>query len=192
MNKPKIIVDVDDSLSKDFCSNWINWHNEQTGEKIKIEQLTDWDITQFVKSEYKRRIYEYLEEPVSANIIFKTCTPMEDSIEVTKWLQQYFDLLVVSASHPMNAPYKFQWLQRYYPHIPVKNINFWQDKTLLTSVSDWIIEDNYKNASKFKYGLLITRSWNKKYQYDKRFNTWLEIKNYIQRLINLGHIKEVA
>jgi 5'(3')-deoxyribonucleotidase len=189
MNRPVLAIDIDDTLSF-FWESWMNQFQILKGYKPNKEDCIEWDITKYIKPEDKDFVYSIISDKLHSNIIFKSCTPHENSSEVTEWLQNYFDIWLVTATHYNNFPSKVEWVKRYYPHIDPHKICVLSDKSLFKA--DWIIDDKYSTVCQFKHGVLFHQPWNSKYEHNPRVHNWLEIKQYFQRLINLGIIKEVA
>lgn len=193
MNKPVLACDYDDVISRSMES-WLSEFNFQTNENVTKDMLLEWDIHKFIKPEHKEYIYWLLEDQTKSNMIYKSAKPYENAVEVTQWLQEYFDIWIVTSAYPNNLAPKSAWLQRYFPHIPTRQICVINDKPLLLK-ADWIIDDKLATVKHFKHGLLFNQNWNLKYDYpkEKRFDNWLQIQSYFQRLINLGILKkEVA
>ena len=106
--KQKIIaVDFDDVIV-DLIPTWLDMYNVDYDDQLKSEDITDWDISKFVKSECGKMIYEYLDLPnlyddvnivsgaldgidklreVGYRIVFVTSTNIAQNGQKLKWLQ---------------------------------------------------------------------------------------------------------
>lgn len=187
MQKQILAIDIDDTLSH-FVEKWLNefkWWKNYSPNK---EDCVDWDITQFIKPEDRDFIYWIIADKNISKKIFGECKPQENAKDVIEWLQNYFDIWLVTSTHYNNFATKVEWVKRYFPNIETNKICVLSDKTLFKA--DWIIDDKYSTIAQFKHGILFTQPWNLKYDYPTRVNNWLEIKQYFQRLINLKIIKE--
>jgi 5'(3')-deoxyribonucleotidase len=195
LNKEPLFIDHDDTMS-DFMPALLNFYNKEAHDNLTPNDITDWNLSSFVKQGFEKRIYEYLKDPAISRVIFMSAPPLPHMIEVTQWLQQYFDLWVASATHPFNVRIKAEWLIRYTPHISIEDRYIvTPDKTFYNTKVQRIIDDKFSTSIAFKQGLLMNKSWNAKYTdfpQERRVNNWIEIQAYFENLISKGQLKGVA
>jgi 5'(3')-deoxyribonucleotidase len=181
--KPIISCDMDDTLSKDFCQKWLEYYAFDSGHKLTVDMVQEWDLTKYVLPEYKNKIYDYLKNKQISNVIFKSCTPSDNAQEVTKWLQEHFELYIVTATNPYNLPSKAAWLERYFPHISLDRLVVLSSKNLFSA--DYLIDDRWTTIRDFPgKGILYTQNWNKSAKPKTRVNNWLDIKSYFEQIIS--------
>ena len=53
-----IILDVDDVVLN-LVPNWLKLYNRDFNDNLTKEQITEWNITKFIKPEAKYSIYQY-------------------------------------------------------------------------------------------------------------------------------------
>jgi 5'(3')-deoxyribonucleotidase len=184
MNTKKIIaVDMDDTL-QDFIPHWINAYNKKYNDKLHHSQITEWDVTKFIKPECGVKIYELLNEPN----FFANMTPKESSQEVTKWLSEYYDIYIVTNSHYKTYDEKIKWVMKHYPHLKIEDGKFITLKNKYLFKADYLIDDGAHNIESFpNTSLLINMPHNQNYvNEDKtkrvyRVNNWSEIAVFFSK-----------
>ena len=66
----KIVVAVDqDGVLCDILTHWLSEYNEQTGENITEEDITEWDMFKFVKHPKVLQVLLFLIHPLFIKII---------------------------------------------------------------------------------------------------------------------------
>lgn len=112
---------------------------------------------------------------------------MEGSQEVVKWLNEHFDLYIVTAASEFRNSLadKHDWLRKNFPFIHWKKFVFCGDKSIIKA--DYLIDDHVRNLKKFSgKGVLYTASHN---IYDSTFdrvNNWKEVRAYFENVLAQG------
>jgi 5'(3')-deoxyribonucleotidase len=160
-----IALDVDD-VCLDLMENWLISYNTDFSDNLQEKEITDWDITKFVKPEAKASIYEYINKPD----VFLSAKPVLGALENVNALKSWgHRIIYVTANNPNGC--KQEWLKKW--RFLQKDSDFIQayDKSLI--YADILLDDKYENARDFKgAGFLLTKPWNKKYNHPYRANSW--------------------
>jgi len=176
--KTKIVgVDVDDVIIS-FVPILIALHNRDYNNKLKINQITDWNLLKFVDKQCGKNIYNYIESPD----IYNEAKPIKDSLWGVNSLRSLgYRVIYVTVNNYGNAKYK--WLLKYGYMDTGKDFVVAEDKSLVKA--NMLLDDNFQNIKGFENeGWLMTYPWNIKYQYKNRVKNW---KDFIRR-IEISHV----
>jgi len=178
-NKKSIALDMDDVLNP-LIPSWILEYNRDYNDNLQPSDITSWDVCNFVKPECNEKIYNYLFKPK----FFTYMKPQEDSIEVTKWLIEHFNVHVVTNSHYKTWQDKIEWVIKYYPHLQADKGKFICTSEKHMWRADYLVDDNGVNIESFApYGKVILYDKpHNQYLGDKytRLHNWKEIKTYFE------------
>ena len=168
-----IAIDVDDTVL-DLMSTWLSLYNAEFNDNLKREQITDWNISQFVKSEAKDRMYEYIEYPD----VFYGSLPIENSLQGINLLKSLGNRIVyITANNPENC--KYHWLVENGFLDNKEDFICALDKSLI--YCDYMIDDKYENIiNSWGFGTLFNQSWNLQYEYSDRATDWDDIIKMIE------------
>ena len=138
--KKKILIDMDGVLA-DVYKSLIRYQYTDRGVEKTEDQLNGIE-------EYKA--FPDLREIVSNNRFFYYAPLMADCVEGLKYLNEKYDLLIVSAAteFPNCINDKQQWLEKYFPFISFRQMIFCGQKDSI--MGDIMIDDHPKNLSLFK------------------------------------------
>ena len=166
--KKKILVDMDGVLANVY----LPLIEGQYTNKGMIKVIDDLNGIE----EYKA--FPDLKKIVSSNNFFYHAPLMEDAIEGLKYLNDKYDLLIVSAAteFPGCINDKQMWLQKYFPFISYKQMIFCGKKDSV--MGDIMIDDHPKNLDYFKgHRILFTQphNINLKNESYSRFVNWKEV-----------------
>ena len=168
-----IAVDVDDVVL-DLMPKWLEHYNLDFNDNLKPKQITDWDITKFVKPEAKDKIYNYIHNK----------EVFEESKQVTSaWAGLSYIRLMkhrvifVTANNPQNV--KYNWLFENGLINRTEDFVVAKDKSLI--FADYMIDDSYDNVKSFcgERAWLMNKPWNMKYDWNYRVNNWSEIITHL-------------
>lgn len=180
-----VLIDIDDTIG-DLVSVWINRYNRKYNDNLIKENITDWNIANFVKPECGEKIYDFIKTPS----IYKRVNPIPLSKEGVSELRQYFDIIfTTSTPHPIQG-IKYLWLKEH---------EFWNEKDHYVETSSkflikgsLIIDDNWENILKFSgFGLLFDQPWNKKFKHPNRIHGWEEILDNINKFKEWKNEKDI-
>lgn len=180
----RIICDVDDVLA-DLLVVWLEKYNRDYDDNLILDNITAWDITQFVKPECGKKIFSYLSHPD----LYDTVEPVPGAVEgVQALLDAGHEVIFVSAEYTDS---KAAWMVRNgFIDKPGKLIGC-RDKSLV--MADLIIDDNFDTISSFHgYGILFDRVHNREYETDVRVAGWPEVIKRVERIAGMNKSKEVS
>lgn len=170
--KKIIAVDCDDVLFN-LVPLWVQKYNFIWNDSLNYREITDWDISRFVKPECGNKIYSYLDEKMylEKNLV-------KDSLWGVGQLRKlgYRVIFVTSNSFNMGGV-KFEWLNKNGFDVDKKDYFECGDKGLIKF--NLLLDDNSENvASAGRRGVIFTQPWNVKNKHLRRVSTWKEfIKN---------------
>ena len=180
--KKDLLLDLDSCLNN-LDEVWISKYNEDYQDNLTREDIIRWETHTIVKPECGHKIYDYLLLPN----FFRDLGIQPNAYRVTKWLQQYVDIHIVTAYTPTTCVDKCEWLKHYLSHIEQKNIIFCNNKGLLKA--DYCIDDGGHNIEDFNktnpcgLPIIFEAPWNR-YLKNKfiRANGWLEIQEVFEEI----------
>lgn len=174
-NKFTIIVDIDD-VCAELMKTWLCAYNHDYNDNLQQHQITDWDVSQFVKPECGRDIYKYIKDAKT----YDTIKPVEDAFEGIYELRRMDHRVVFVTATPIEiAGRKFQWLVDNDFEPRMEDYVETYDKSLIRG--DYMFDDRYDNVINFKgKGILLSKPWNMKYDYSHRVYDWIEFTDRIR------------
>lgn len=153
MQRYTIAIDLDDTLY-DFVGLLLEDYNKKYGDYIRKEDVTDWDIHQFLKPECESIFKEFATEE-----LFKKCVIGKETINLLERLHGIANIYFVTSCAPRGLEWRAEILRRY--------LSFYNDSMLVRLkdkshfVCDYIVDDNPMNCI-YSYGksLCIAQPWN--------------------------------
>jgi len=135
----RLLVDMDGVLA-DVYAQFIRLEYEKTGIRLNLESLY---------GKLEAEAFPNYEESVRSINFFRNAPRMESSIEGLRYLNNKYDVLVVSSAmeFPGSLFEKREWLGEFYPFISWKQIVFCGDKSVVRG--DIMIDDHPKNLDIF-------------------------------------------
>jgi 5'(3')-deoxyribonucleotidase len=178
MNKKFIIaLDVDDLIA-DLVSHWLDLYNMEYDDNLRINEITDWDITKFVLPECGSKIYNFLNYPG----LYSGVLPIPVAIEGVQVLKRTPNVRVIFVTAQDFTGGKLPWLRRYGLLEDNERSDFivCKDKYLIRA--DILVDDNIDNFMSFPgKSILFTRPWNRYFsEYEgeqdrSRASDWYEL-----------------
>lgn len=182
MDRQIVFVDVDDVVA-DLVPYWISLYNDDYEDDLLVDEITDWDLTKFVKTECGKKIYNYLDSPM----LYDSVKPVDGAKEGVVALRTLGVRVVyatmVSVINACQLTGKYEWLVRHGfldedRHEDLVGIG---DKGLLHGLV--LIDDRVKNLSGFQgVGVLMNRPWNRKDNYSRRADSWPDVVESVRYL----------
>lgn len=178
MARKRILIDID-SVIADLVPEWLNLYNTDYNDFVKVEQITEWDMTKFVKPECGTKIYDYLHYIH----LYDRVRPIDGAISSIHWLRQHdYDVRFVTSGV---QPAKIEWLGNhgllinehflFSPDVIVAH-----DKSIIKA--DIMIDDNIKNCENFQgKSILFAQPWNDVMSNFFRASSWPDIIQYLAR-----------
>lgn len=168
----RLIVDMDGVMANVY-HQLIKFEKEDSGKEIEASELVGLsEIEAFPNG--KRHIHE--------TGFFRTLPVMEGSQEAMEYLNNKYELYIVSAGmeFPNSLREKFDWLAEHFPFITWEQIVLCGSKKVVCG--DIMIDDHPKNLNHFAgEKLIFTQPHNAQIenQHYKRVHSWEDIMNIL-------------
>lgn len=183
MRKLEIILDSDGILFN-CIDKVLALYNEEYNDNLKVEDITDFDLTKFAKK--GSDIQKYFKQIG----YFKDLPPIAGAqYYVEKLIKDGHDVVVATASHKNGVVDKIDAIEENYPFINNRNIIIVERKDKL--VGDVIFDDGLHNLinTRCKYPVIMDYPWNRnlsgKYKSlscAKRVYLWEQFYNYVTEI----------
>ena len=168
MTSKKIVAVDCDGVCADLTSEWIiNRYNNDWNDNLKHEDITDWNVHQFVKPECGLKIYDYLQDPS----LYDNVIPIEGAINGVFYLKSLgYRVIFVTHSTQGHSGRKFRWLfQHGFIEVEDDYVEC-KDKSLVNA--SYLLDDYVVNVNSFRgQGVLFT----------PRCDNWTEVCRYFYK-----------
>ena len=134
------VTDMDDVLV-DLFSAWVKHLNTKYNLAVRLEDVTDWEISKAFPTLCPRELYD----PLFTAELWSQVKPKHDAVQGLKRLiDKGYDVYVATASHHKSLPIKVELaLFPYFNYLDYKNIIMCHNKQLIEC--DYIVDDNIDN-----------------------------------------------
>lgn len=183
----KIGIDIDNTINN-LTQAALEVYNADSGDYLPICNIKDYNISKFVKPEYRENFQAYFSDPRVWNKVRPTKSCVSYIERLTK---EGHNIYFVTATCPDMVERKAQWVSKYFPFINV-NFNFivCANKQLLSGL-DILIDDYIDNLTDTQcYGILVTQPWND-YWADKCGDKTFFCTDWSAVYDTINHIKEL-
>lgn|SRR5512135_993687 len=104
-----VACDVDGVVA-DLFHSWLGHYNRDYNDTLTPEQITDWDVSKFVKPECGKKIYDYLHH----GDLYDEVPPIEGALEGLERIREigHRVVFVTTCVKQMTDP-KWNWLERH-------------------------------------------------------------------------------
>lgn len=177
-----ILVDVDNVL-EDLNQAWVNAVNEKYGTNVSPNDIVSWDIEQFFDGLSRTQVFS----PLHDKRFWESLEPIDGAPEyLKKLIDDGYQVLLVTSSHPDTIQYKYRFIVKYFPYISFKDIIFASKKQMIRG--DVMIDDAPHNLEGGEYlGLLMYSPHNRGYNAEEqgfiRVDNWEQIYNTIKNIV---------
>ncbi len=165
--KKRVLVDMDGVLA-DVYQQFIRYEKEESGNEIPLKDAIGTDEVVAFPNGMKH---------VNMKGFFRTVPVMEDAIEGMQYLNDKYELFIVSAAmeFPNSLQDKYAWLQEFFPFLNWKQFIFCGSKVPVCA--DVMIDDHPKNLDYFPGKRIIFSQPHNKGKNNEyvRINHWSEI-----------------
>ena len=186
-----ILVDVDGVVGDTHVS-WLHMYNQDYHDNLTVEQITRWELHEFVVNRCGKKIYDYLDR----EDFYDNCPMVENALLGVKTLRaQGHRVIFVSAGFhesKIRGLAKWGFLAEFLykdDHRPstATDVVLANDKSLIRG--DFMIDDRIENLLYIPYPtarLLFTQPWNTDFEMKyygrgmRRVTGWLEIVEYFR------------
>ena len=159
-----IAIDLDSTLNN-LCAAWLDRYNQDSGERVRPDDIKCWDTHKYVKC--GKQIYNYLTPDLFASLV-----PVPYAVGVTRGFVAAGDeLVIVSAMAPSTFDVKRDWCTQYFPHIP----HFIGTHSKQFIRADILIDDGPHNLEAWRgHAIAFDQPWNQTWG-GQRAYSWLEM-----------------
>lgn len=178
MNKEKYKIGIDiDGTINNMCECVLKVYNEDSGDNLKVEDITDYYMEKFVKEEFKKNFHKYF---VDKRVWKQVEINKEAKEYISKLNSEGYTVYFVTSTEPENISKKASWLQREFPDINIrKRLIRCYNKQLLSGL-DILVDDYSKNLVDGNYvKILLDKPWNRDVDdcrcSIRRANNWKDI-----------------
>lgn len=166
--KSQILVDMDGVLA-DVYAQFIAFEFRESGILLKLEDM---------HGKLEAEAFPTFEKHVRSNGFFRTAPVIPDSIEGLRYLNDKYNLLIVSSAteFPRSLIEKQEWLNEHYPFISWEQMIFCGRKDSIKG--DIMIDDHLKNLRSFDGRKIMFTQPHNIYVQDndyQRVSNWKEI-----------------
>lgn len=156
-NKPVVGIDLDD-VCWEFVRPLLKNYNLRYNDNVSYEDITDWDIHQFLKPECKNIFQEFVTED-----FFKELYIPVSTVGWLSALNEIADIKFVTAASSYTIPWRHDLLKRELDFFEDDMLVKLTDKKLISY--DFFIDDNHENCKSVEFfdmalTLQIARPWN--------------------------------
>ena len=177
--KLKIGIDVDDVIN-DFFPHWVKSYNKKFKTNLDYLSVDDWDLRKiFSDDEDWKEFCSVIDDPD----FYETLEVDKLSQVVIQELQDAgAEIYFITGTYPNQVPKKYNWIKKYFPNIPDKNILFVPAESKMNVSVNIYIEDNPENLDKYCVPvILLNKNYNIKYDFYvntniHRVNSWNDIR----------------
>lgn len=177
----------------------INYYNNLSGDTLKLSDIKEYYIENFVLPEWKDKFHKlFLEKN-----FWKTVTILDEcQYYINKLIEDDFRVVFITSTEPYNYYKKSNWLHKMFAKINLKDsLVSLKDKQLMSAYVDVLIDDypknledtidDYGNSLKANYKKIIfdyngQYTWTKKFECNNidtfRATNWEEVYKIIIKL----------
>lgn len=168
MKNPIVAMDVDE-VCADLLSRWLALYNRDYGDELLPEDISEWDLTKFVKKECGKDIYKYLHRPN----LYDHVQPMGGARSAIRNMRDMGARIVfVSSCVGGTAQAKIDWLARwgFAPKAELESGEAFiatRDKNLVRA--DILFDDYFHNVQRFPgVSFMVRRTHNRNIYWPRR------------------------
>lgn len=171
----KFTIGIDqDWVLTNLTDKWLAYYNTIFSDNLKAEDITSWDITEFIKEEAKPFMHNILN-------IHKFYRDLEITADAQRVITKLFDegheiFIVTDPFTRMSFKSKYDWLREKLPFIPSRNFIFTGNKGAVGL--DFLIDDGVHNCESFQgLPLLFDAPYNAECYKFYRVRNWQDIEH---------------
>lgn len=178
-----LALDVDGTCA-DTHTPWIARYNADWNDRLSLADITDWDISKFVKPDCGKKIFDYPED----RTIYRDVLPMDGAQEAVRELRGLgHRVIFVTTTSEKVAGAKITWLRQFgllpkYRFCDPDYIECGNDKSLIRA--DVLVDDNPQHISDWlgSHAIVFDRPWNRKFNWKFRALCWSHVVEIVSLL----------
>lgn len=192
MNKPTILVDIDDTLNQ-FAATFWNIYNEVYDESQDYTKVDSWNLQEYARDDI--HVYDLLKHPG----IFRNIPLKEYAVEFIKGLYEEYEVYIVTDSpsgtshcelndHHFSNPAddKRKWVMEHFPFFPQDQVIFCSHKWMV--IGDLLIDDKPAMFEKFRSlgrrSILIDMPYNRHIKTKWRAKDLIEAERMVREILS--------
>lgn len=164
-----IYLDMDEVIC-DFLGKAINAYNSTYGGNVKIEDIKEWSLEQYIGKEGIALFHH--------PGFFADLDPLPDALEVITRLQSKHEIFIISSPTNEYCVFdKYKWVKTHLPSFPIGNLILVGNKgDLLSQIDSGILFDDCPKYLESFGGISVCMNmpYNQNAQCDYRVNDWME------------------
>lgn len=151
-----IVCDID-SVLNNLMEKTLELYNSRTGKHIQLSDMTAYNFEECLPKEDADGLCQLFHEKE----LWDSLTPSQHSQKCLKDLMKRgHQIIIATATNPVNFSWKCQWMKHYFPFIPTDNIIRIVDKGLLKC--DVMIDDHLDNLiGNLCERIVVDAPWNR-------------------------------
>lgn len=160
-----LCIDVDNILN-DLTEKTLTLYNSRSGKNIQMEDITTYNFYNCFSKEDADGIVALFKEKE----LWDSLKPLYGSQDgLKKLIKQGHKVYLATSTDPINFQWKCEWLQQYFPFVPLDNVIRVMDKSLLRC--DVMLDDNLDNlTSNVCDRIALDYPWNRSTSKDYAYN----------------------
>lgn len=177
--KGTIAIDQDWVLAK-LTDKWVKTYNAIFDDDLKVEDIKNWNIAEFVKPEAK----DYIINILNLHKFYRDLEVVSDSQRVLKKLSEDYELIIVTDPFTrMSFKSKYDWLREHFPFIEPRNFIFTGNKSMIKA--DYLIDDGVHNLVAFSgTPILFDAPYNRETNDYYRVLNWQDVEHTFENKLN--------
>jgi 5'-nucleotidase len=170
MEKPVLLLDMDEVVV-DFTNAWIERFYHKTGISLNREDWKAWDLKNILPENVFEEFVATLREPG----FFRNLPPMKGAIEGIRELNDYYDIVFLTASSQYAYNDKFHWIEENLSFVKKPNLILTHRKDLV--IGEYLVDDAPHNLihSPAKTKIVFDAPWNRDLKTFTRVYNWEQL-----------------
>lgn len=167
-----ILVDMDDTIEH-LLKAWVEYLNERHGTSVKLEDITEWDLTVAFKTLTREQVFA----PLAEDELWERVEPMEKAADVLqRIITKGHTVKIVTATAYQTVRSKMEnVLFRHFPFLAWKDVIIAQNKQMIKG--DVMVDDAPHNLENGDYVRILMNAPHNKL-YDDRANDMYRVNNW--------------
>lgn len=176
-------IDIDGTINN-LCESVLSVYNEDSGDNLTVDDITEYYIENFVKPEYKEGFHRYF---VDKRVWKRVSIDEEARKYIIALHEKGHEIYFVTSTEPENVEKKAGWLQKNFTMINIrKQLIVCHNKQLLSGLTV-LVDDYDKNLTGGHYHkLLLDKPWNQNVNEDEtgiaRCMSWSDVYDDIESI----------
>ena len=188
----RILIDLD-SICVDLLTPWLGTYNEMFDDCLSVDDITDWQLAGFIKTEEKKAFFQIIKEP----LFFRNLEAIPGAKEAVHTLRARHEVRLVSAPFGLYSYTDKAWWVRQKLGLDHSSLVLMPGNNKHWLQADVLIDDKPETLMAWKATWPDAKSATIAYPYNQEFShlvdcyapdhkhteqAWKQIVSYIERL----------